>query len=193
MDTTNASRDKVLAVMPHKCINKISGEPTYSDMCTWFKHICKNLISVKTPQYWEKGKGHLGMLQAPAIFHARNGYFYNNPPNAPPLYSKNIPGANTADRECLSSEHKLLYVHWAKYVHTGRIAVNIGAATFDEWVIAAIEDPNVGLNEVTICDVYDYVMDNYATILQAKVNSNLDTFNEHIDSRCTLAVYICNK
>ena len=133
------------------------------------------------------------MLQAPAIFHARNGYFYNNPPNAPPLYSKNIPGANTADRECLSSEHKLLYVHWAKYVHTGRIAVNIGAATFDEWVLAAIEDPNVGLNEVTICDVYDYVMDNYATILQAKVNSNLDTFNEHIDSRCNLAVYICNQ
>ena len=39
--TTNVSRDDVLAVMTHKVINKISGEPTYSAMRTWFKKILR--------------------------------------------------------------------------------------------------------------------------------------------------------
>ena len=83
-----------------------------------------------------------------------------------------------------------MYFHWAKYVHTGCITVNIGAATFNEWVLAALEDPNEGLNGVTIRDVYDYFMGNYATISQAEVDANLDTFNEPINTSCTLVVYI---
>ena len=54
-------------------------------------------------------------------------------PNAPPSYPNILPGENTAERECLRAEHKVLYVHWDKYVHTGRITVNIGAAVFNEW------------------------------------------------------------
>ena len=75
MATTNVSWDNVLAVMPHKVINKISDKPTYSAMQTWFKQICTNLIAVKTPQEWVRGQVHLCMLQAPAFFHARNGDF----------------------------------------------------------------------------------------------------------------------
>ena len=37
MATTNVSRDNVLAVMIHKVINNILGEPTYLAMRTWFK------------------------------------------------------------------------------------------------------------------------------------------------------------
>ena len=126
-------------------------------MRTWFKKIFTNLISVETPQDWVRGKDHLGMFQAPAVFHARNGDFYNNPspppPNAPLAYPNIVPGANTADRERLREEHKVLYVNWANYVHTCRIDVNIGASAFDGWVLAALEDPNKGLNGVTTRDV----------------------------------------
>ena len=94
------------------------------------------------------------------------------------------------ERNRLCEKHKVLYVHWAKYAHTGRIAVNIGAAAFDEWVLTALEDPDKGVSRVTIRNVYDYVMDNYATILQAKVDANLDTFNDPIAASRTLAVYI---
>ena len=83
-----------------------------------------------------------------------------------------------------------MYFHWYKYVHTGRIAVNIRAAAFDEWVLAALKDSDEGLNGVTIRDVYDYVMGNYETISQAEVNANLDKFKEPIDASCTLTVYI---
>ena len=86
MATTNVSRDDVLTVMPHKVINKISGEPTYSAMRTWFKQICTNLIAVKTPQDWGRGKGHLCMFQVTSVFHAKYGEFYNPPSNVPPAY-----------------------------------------------------------------------------------------------------------
>ena len=153
--------------MIQKVIHKISGEPTYSAMRTWFKQVCTNLISVETPQDWGRRKGHLCTLKAPDVFHAQNVDFYNPPPNAPPEYPNILPGANTAKRERLRAEHKVLYVHWAKYVHTGRIAVNIGAAAFYEWVLTTLEDPNEGIKGFTIRKVYDYVMGNYATISQA--------------------------
>ena len=190
MTTTNVSWDDVLVVMPHKLINKILGEPTYSAMHTWFNQICTDLITVETPQDCGRGKGHLGMLQAPAVFHARNGDFYNPPPNAPTAYPNTLPRANTAKRERLRAKHKVLYVHWAKYVHTGRIKVSIWAAAFDEWVLVALKEPNEGLNGFTIHGVYDYFMGNYVTISQADVDANLDTFNEPIDASHTLAVYI---
>ena len=190
MDTTNVSRDDMLAFMPHRVINKISGEPTYLAMRTWFKQICTNLIAFETPQDWGRVKGFLVMLQAPAVFHSLNGDFYNPPPNAPPAYPNILPGANTADHERLQAKHKVLYVHCAKYVHTGRISVNIEAAAFEKWVLAALEDPDEGLNGVTIRDVYDYVVGNYTTISQAKFEAYLDTFNEPIDASRTLAVYI---
>ena len=82
-----------------------------------------------------------------------------------------------------------MYVHWANYVRTRRIAVNIGAAAFDEWVLAALKDPDKGLNGVAIRNIYDYVMGNYATIFQAEVDNNLNKFNEPIDASQTLAVY----
>ena len=72
------------------------------------------------------------MLQAPDVFHARNADFYNQPLNEPPAYPNILTGANTAERKRLRAEHKVLYVHWAKYVHSWRIAVNIGAAAFDK-------------------------------------------------------------
>ena len=80
MATTNLSRDNVLAVMSHKFIDKILVEITYLAMLTWFKQICTNLISVETPQDWGRGKGHLGMLQAPAVSHTCNGDLYKPPP-----------------------------------------------------------------------------------------------------------------
>ena len=50
MTNTNVLWDDVLAFMPRKFINKISGDSTYSAMHNCFKQMCTNLISVETPQ-----------------------------------------------------------------------------------------------------------------------------------------------
>ena len=95
-----------------------------------------------------------------------------------------------AKYERLQSKHKVLYVQWTKYVHTGYISITIGDAAFNEWVLAAHEEPGKGLTGVTIRDVYHYVMGNYATISQAEIDANLDTFNKPIDASRTIAIYI---
>ena len=56
-----------------------------------------------------------------------------------------------------------------------------------------MDNPDEGINGVTIRDVYDYLMGNYATISQAEVDANVNKSNEPIDARRTLAVYICKQ
>ena len=60
-------------------------------------------------------------------------------------------------------------------------------------MLAALEDPNERLNGVTIRNVYDYVMGNYATIPQYEVDDNLNKINKSIDASRTITVYIRKK
>ena len=63
MLASNVSRDDVFALMLHKVIDKMVGEPTYPGINKWKKKMNANLIAVKTPQTWGRGKGNLGLLQ----------------------------------------------------------------------------------------------------------------------------------
>ena len=164
------------------------GKPTYPSMKKWKKQMNTNLIFVKTPQTWGRRKGHLGLLQDPVVFHAINGASYN-PPGAAPLTYPLIPqGATTAAREELRATNKVQNFDWDRYQHTQRIAVNIGAVAFDEWVITELDNPDEGLNGVNIRTLYEHVMDRFATIFQTEINANMETFNEGMDLSKTLAV-----
>lgn len=185
----SVARDDVLAVMPHPVLTKISGEPTYQNMKLWKKEQSANLIAVKMPDDWGRGKGMLGELQDAPVFLARNGAAYNPPANAPADYP-NIPGGTTtAERERLRGENDITKTYWETAEHAKRITVNIGAAAFDKFVYAELDDPDEGLNDVEIRDLYDHVMDRFASISQQEIDENLASFNEGIDPTLTLAVY----
>ena len=164
MVASDVSRDDVFALMPHQIIDKIVGEPTYPGMKKWKNQMNANLIAVKTPRAWGRGKGHLGLLQDPVVFLARNGVTYDPPAAAPLPYPVIPPNATTAPREELRATNKVDSFNWDQYQHTQRIAVNIGAAAFDDWVIAELDDPDEGLNGVDIRTLYEHVMDRFATI-----------------------------
>ena len=185
----SVSRDDVLGLMPCPTLTKISGEPTYQDMKVWKKEMFANLIAVDTPLNWGRGKGMLGELQDDAIFIVRNGAPYN-PPNAAPSEYPNIPvGATVTDRERLKAENDLNKKFWLTAGHARRLAVNIGAAALEPFVYAKLDDPDEGLNNIEVRDLYDHIMDRFANISQAMIDKNLATFNEGIDPTRTLAVY----
>ena len=71
MVASEVSRDNVFALMHHQTIDKVVGERTYSQMKKWQNQMSANLIAVKTPTSWGRGKIHLGILQDPAVFLAR--------------------------------------------------------------------------------------------------------------------------
>ena len=71
------SVDTILALFPNQVITPMSGEPTYAQIKRWKKEISANLIAVQTPNVWDRGKGHLGMIQDNAVFVTQNGLAYN--------------------------------------------------------------------------------------------------------------------
>ena len=115
MVAAKVSRNDVFAIMPHQVIDKMVGEPTYPGMKKRKKQMNVNLIAVKTPQTWFRGKGHLGLLQDPVVFHSRNGATYNPPDAAPLLYPLIPQGASTAAREELRATNEVQTFDWDRY------------------------------------------------------------------------------
>ena len=108
------------------------------------------LIAVKTPTDWGHGKGRLGLLQDPAVFLARNGDPYNTPLVDTPEYPAISQNLATAAREQLRAENEVATINLERYQHTQRIAVNIGAAAFEPFVIADLDDPDEEINSIDI-------------------------------------------
>ena len=81
-------------------------------------------------------------------------------------------------------------INWERYQHTQRIAVNISASAFDNFIIAELNNPDKGRNAVNIHMLYEQVMDLFANISQIKIDANITRFNKGIDPTLTLAVYM---
>ena len=101
MVASNVSRDDVLVLMPYQVLTRIHKEPTYSGVKIWRRQLNADLIAIETPLVWGQGKGHLGLLQDPVVFLARNGAAYAPPATGPILYPIMPAGATTAEREAL--------------------------------------------------------------------------------------------
>ena len=86
-------------------------------------------------------------------------------------------------------QHAVDATFWATANRGRRIAVNIGTAAFEPYVYAELNDPDEGLNDANIRDLYDHVMDSFAKILQIGIDMNLASLNYGIDPNKTLAVY----
>ena len=149
-----------------------------------------NLIAIDTPKDWGRGKGHLGLLQDPVVFLAKIGNPYDPPANGPAAYPTIPVGASASLREELRATNERALHHWKRYQHTQRIAVNIGAAAFEPWVIAELDNPDKGLNGVTIRQLHDHVTSRHAKILQPEIDKNKKVTEEGMDTSKTLAIYI---
>ena len=99
MSLSKVSREDVWALMPHKTLTRIIGEPTYAAVRKLKRELGANLTAVKVS--WGHGKGLLGKLLPAAVFTARTGQVYTPLAADPPQYP-NIPIGNAvADREQL--------------------------------------------------------------------------------------------
>jgi hypothetical protein len=67
-DTVSA--DSIKAQMLHPTLTRVLGEPTHKQVKMVTRELTTNLMAVSCP--WGHNKGHLGLLQDPAIYLARN-------------------------------------------------------------------------------------------------------------------------
>jgi hypothetical protein len=94
-DTVSA--DSIKAQMPHPMLTRVFGEPTHKHVKMVIRELIANLMAVSYP--WCHNKGHLGLLQDPAIYLARNHAAFTIPVNEPPTYLLIPIGATAQARE----------------------------------------------------------------------------------------------
>jgi hypothetical protein len=87
----------IKAQMPHPILTRVFGKPTHKKIKTVICELPANLMAISCS--WGHCKGHLGLLQDPAIYLARNGEAFNIPHVESPAYQVIPAGATTADRK----------------------------------------------------------------------------------------------
>eukprot|EP00804_Cyclotella_cryptica_P012561 CCRYP_014711-RA/>CCRYP_014711-RA protein AED:0.61 eAED:0.33 QI:0/-1/0/1/-1/1/1/0/407 len=187
MSLIKVSREDVLALMPHKTLTRIIGEPTYAAVRKLKHELGANLTAVKVS--WGHGKGLLGELLPAAVFTARTGQVYTPPALEPPQYPHIPAGTAVADREHLRALNDNAKKEWQILEHARRIAVNVAAEAIKSVYYAEIEDADEGLNDVLIRDLLEHSEDRYCTITQDEIDKNMELFLRGIDPTLPLAVY----
>ena len=99
--------------MPHNILTRVLGEPTHKQIKMVIQELTANLTAVSCP--WGHGKGHLGLLQDPTIYTARNGEAFTIPADKPPAYPVMPNGATAPQREELHANNIVARKAWASY------------------------------------------------------------------------------
>ena len=139
-DTVSA--DSIKAQMPHTTLTRVLGEPTHKQIKMVIRELTANLMAVSCP--WGHNKGHLGLLQDPAIYMARNGAAFTIPAAEPPTYPVIPIGATVPQREELCAINIAARKAWATYRLVLAITRDQFAAAINDVYYAVLEDPTEG-------------------------------------------------
>jgi hypothetical protein len=91
MTSDIVSAKGIKAQMSHPILTRVFGKPIHKQVKMVIRELSANLMAISCP--WGHSKGHLGLLQDPAIYLARNGEAFNIPHIEPPAYP--VISANT--------------------------------------------------------------------------------------------------
>ncbi len=173
--------------MPHPVLTRVLGEPTHKQLKLILCKLTANLMAVSCP--WGHNKGHLGLLQDPALYLAQNGASFDIPAAKPPLYP--IVPAGTTAHQCKelwaqnTSEHKV----WTTYRLVRAITCYQFASTIADVFYAVLNNPIKSLNGINLCTLFQHIVTTYAQISQPDLDNNLANFNTRIDPGLPLAIY----
>ena len=184
-DTVSA--DSIKAQMPHPSLTRIKGEPTHKQVKIVLRELTANLMAVSCP--WGHDKGHLGLLQDPVIYEARNGAPFTIPAAEPPAYTVVPVGATAPQREELRATNAAARKAWTTYRLVLAITRDQFAAAIDDVYYAVLDDPIEGLNGVDLRMLTTHILSTYAQISQPDMDANMAEFNIGMDPILPLAVY----
>jgi hypothetical protein len=173
--------------MPHATLTGVLGEPTHKQVKMVIRELTANLMAVSCP--WGHNKGHLGLLQDPAIYLARNGATFIIPANEPPTYPVIPAGATIQAQEELRANNIAARKAWATYRLVLAITRDQFAAAIDGVYYAVLDDPTEGLNGVDLFRLVQHILTTYTQISQPDLDDNMNEFNIGIDPGLPLAVY----
>jgi hypothetical protein len=187
MSSNAVSAEGIKAQMPHPILTHVFGKPTHKQIKTVIRELLANLMAISCP--WGHSKGHLDLLQDPAIYLACNGEAFNIPHIEPPAYPVIPAGATTANREELCTTNAAACKAWNTYKTVLTITRNQFAAAINDVYYAILDDPTKGLNAVNLRTLVMHILNTYAQISQPDLDDNMTNFHSGINSSLPLAVY----
>jgi hypothetical protein len=164
LDTVSA--ESIRAQMPHGTLTCIMGEPTHKQLKILKKELAANIMAIPCP--WGHGKGHLGLLQDPVLYLQHNGAAFTVSTVAPPEYLLNPPAAAPA-QEAAQAANLTNRKAWNTYIIVRTITCNQFAAAINDVYYAALNDPNEGLNAISLRDLVTHIQTTYASISQPNI------------------------
>ncbi len=184
-DTVSA--DSIKAQMPHVILTRVLRETTHKQVKMVIRELTANLMAISCP--CGHNKGHLGLLQDPSIYLARNEAAFTIPAAEPPTYPIIPVGTNVQQRKELPAINLAARKAWATYRLVLTITRDQFAAAIDDVYYAALDNPMEGLNGVNLRTLVQHILTTYAQISQPDLDDNMAEFNIGIDSGLPLAVY----
>jgi hypothetical protein len=134
-------------------------------------------------------KGHLSLLQDPAIYLACNGETFNIPPNEPPAYPVIPVSAMTAKHKELLATNSAAHKAWNTYKMVLTITRDQFVAAINEVYYAVLDNPTKELNAINLRSLIMHILTTYAQISQPDQNDNMAKFQTGIDLDLPLAIY----
>jgi hypothetical protein len=110
MTSDAVSAKGIKAQMPHPILTCVFGEPTHKQVKMVICKLSAILMAISCP--WGHSKGHLSLLQDPAIYLACNGEGFNIPQVEPPAYLVIPAGTTTGKHKELGATNATACKAW---------------------------------------------------------------------------------
>jgi hypothetical protein len=162
MTSDAMSAEGIKAQMPHPILNRVFGKPTHKQVKTVIWELLANLMAIFCP--WGHSKGHLGLLQDPAIYLTCNREVFNIPHVEPLAYPFIPAGATTADHKELRAINAAACKAWNTYKMVLTITRNQFAVAIDNIYYAILDNPTKGLNAINLCTLVMHILNTYSQI-----------------------------
>jgi hypothetical protein len=148
--------NSIKAQMPHPVLTRVLGEPTHKQLKLVLRELTANLMAVSCS--WGHNKGHLGLLQDPALYLPQNGASFDIPAAEPPLYPIVPAGATTHQCKELWAQNIFVQKAWTTYRFVCAITQDQFAAAIDNVFYAVLNNPIKGLNGITSACLYSTLL-----------------------------------
>jgi hypothetical protein len=188
MTSDAMSAEGIEAQTPHPILTRVFGKPTHKQIKTIILKLLANLMAISCP--WGHTKGHLGLLQDPAIYLAHNGEAFNIPHVESLAYPVILAGPMTADCKELCATNAAACKAWNTYKMVLTISRNQFAAAINDVNYASLDDPTEGLNTINPHTLVMHILNTYAQISQPDLDDNMTDLHSGINSGLPLVVYM---
>jgi hypothetical protein len=159
-DTVSAYSIK--AKMPHPVLTRVLGKPTHKQLKLILRKLTVKLMAVSCP--WGHNKGHLGLLQDPALYLAQNGASFDIPTAKPPCYLIVPAGATTHQRKELRAQNTSAHKAWTTYRLVCTNTCHQFADAINDVIYAVLNNQIEGLNGIDLRMLVQHIATTYAQI-----------------------------